>query len=158
MLEGVGLGQRHGAPAVPIAVEQPLHPLLGAVLPVEVLDPGGAAVADEVGAGLFAVGGVEETHGGDLGGLFVRVLLYARVEGISCLVAGLPALGEDVGHDESVGVVVVVDVGVRGYDVRAYIHERLLSDGSGQGKGGWNGLGGLRKRESSASRIRSIEQ
>jgi hypothetical protein len=30
------------------------------------------------------------------------------------LVAGLPALGEDVGHDESVGVVVVVDVGVRG--------------------------------------------
>lgn len=47
--------------------------------------PGGAAVADEVGAGLFAVGGVEETHGGDLGGLFVRVLLYARVEGISCL-------------------------------------------------------------------------
>ena len=37
MLEGVGLGKRDGAPAVLVAVEQPLHPLLGAVLPVEVL-------------------------------------------------------------------------------------------------------------------------
>ena len=37
MLEGVGLGKRDGAPAVLVAVEQPLHALLGAVLPVEVL-------------------------------------------------------------------------------------------------------------------------
>ena len=37
MLEGVGLGERDGAPAVLVAVEQPMHPLLGAVLPVEVL-------------------------------------------------------------------------------------------------------------------------
>jgi hypothetical protein len=47
--------------------------------------PGGAAVADEVGAGLPAVSGVEEPHGGDLGGLLVRVLLHARVEGVPCL-------------------------------------------------------------------------
>jgi len=78
-----------------------------------VLHPGGTAVADVVGAGLLAVGGVEESHGGDLGGLLVRVLLDARVEGIPCLVAGLAALGEDVGHDGSVGGV-VVGVGVRG--------------------------------------------
>jgi hypothetical protein len=37
LLEGVGLGKRDGAPAVLVAVEQPLHPLLGAELPVEVL-------------------------------------------------------------------------------------------------------------------------
>jgi len=113
LLEGVGLGKRDGAPAVLVAVEQPLHPLLGAVLPVEVLHPGGAAVADEVGAGLLAVGGVEEPYGGDLGGLLVRVLLHARVEGIPRLVAGLAALGEDVGHHGSAGAV-VVGVGVRG--------------------------------------------
>jgi hypothetical protein len=37
LLEGVGLGERDGAPAVLVAVQQPLHPLLGTVLPVEVL-------------------------------------------------------------------------------------------------------------------------
>jgi hypothetical protein len=47
--------------------------------------PGWTAIVDEVGAGLLAVGGVEEPHGGDLGGILVRVLLHARVEGVSCL-------------------------------------------------------------------------
>jgi hypothetical protein len=37
LLEGVGLGERDGAPAVLVTVQQPLHPLLGTVLPVEVL-------------------------------------------------------------------------------------------------------------------------
>jgi hypothetical protein len=37
LLERVRLGERDGAPAVVAAVEQPLHPLLGGVLPVEVL-------------------------------------------------------------------------------------------------------------------------
>jgi hypothetical protein len=47
--------------------------------------PGGAAAVDVLGAGLLAVGGVEEPHGGDLGGLLVRVVLQARVEGVSGL-------------------------------------------------------------------------
>jgi hypothetical protein len=47
--------------------------------------PGWAAVVDEVGAGLLAIGGVEEPHAGDLGWILVRVLLHARVEGISRL-------------------------------------------------------------------------
>jgi hypothetical protein len=102
---------------VVIGVEQPLHPLLGAVLPVEVphlakeskqsvrrikqrgvnrhrrglaarwvggglIYPGGAAGVDVLGAGLLAVGGVEEPDGGDLGGLLVGVVLQARVEGV----------------------------------------------------------------------------
>ena len=47
--------------------------------------PGGAAAVDVLGAGLLAVGGVEEPHGGDLGGLLVRVVLQAGVEGVSGL-------------------------------------------------------------------------
>jgi len=62
--------------------------------------PGGAAVADEVGAGLLAVGGVEEPHGGDLGGLLVRVLLYARVEGIPCLQRRPVSSGKPEGAEE----------------------------------------------------------
>jgi hypothetical protein len=47
--------------------------------------PGRAAAVGEVGAALLAVGGVEDPNGGDLCGLLVRVLLHARVEGISRL-------------------------------------------------------------------------
>jgi hypothetical protein len=39
----------------------------------------------EVGAGLLAVGGVEDPNGGDLGGLLIHVLLHAHVEGVSHL-------------------------------------------------------------------------
>lgn len=139
LLERVGLGQRHGAPAVVVAVKQPLHALLGAVLAVEVLHPGGAAAVDVLGAGLLAVGGVEEPHGGDLGGLLVRVLLHARVEGVSGLVAGFAALGEDVGHDGS-GVVVVVGVGVGGggHHIGVWGWGILFAEVPlGQGKGSW---------------------
>jgi len=115
LLERVGLGQRYGASLVLIGVEQPLYPLLGAVLPVEVPHPGGAAAVDVLGAGLLAVGGVEEPHVGDLGGLLVGVVLQAGVEGISGLVAGFAALGEDVGHDGSVLVVVGVGAGGGGH-------------------------------------------
>lgn len=88
--------------------------------------PGRAALGSELGAGGLALCGIEEAHGGDLGGLLVRLLLQAREEGIprlfvkmtltksdtrggdeeeeegvlvlACLVAGCSALGEHVGH------------------------------------------------------------
>jgi hypothetical protein len=47
--------------------------------------PGRAVAVCEVGAGLLAVGGVEDPNGGDLGGLLIRVLLHAHVEGVSHL-------------------------------------------------------------------------
>jgi hypothetical protein len=37
LLEGVGLGERDRTPAVLVAVQQPLYPLLGTVLSIEVL-------------------------------------------------------------------------------------------------------------------------